>query len=46
MLLIWWANGTWACTKKTACLHGEVLTHTLVKILFKKCVIQLFRIHT
>lgn len=32
MPLIWWENGIWACTKRTACLHDGVLTHTLVNI--------------
>lgn len=36
MPLIWWENGTWACTKKTACLLGGVSTHTWVKILWEK----------
>lgn len=26
----WWASGTWACTRRTACPHAEALTHTLV----------------
>lgn len=26
----WWASGTWACTRRTACPHGGDLTHTLV----------------
>lgn len=48
MPLIWWENGTWACTKKTACLHGGVLTHTLVKKKWieKGLVIQFLTLHT